>query len=131
MIGSGAVGCRATSRSANANASASASGNGCASGFATSQSRTTTTTRGTIRTTTSQSPTTRPRAGGAAASVRRRKSQKSGCKVVKGQGRTMMAGARLRCSRISSVTAPRPIEVKKLIEKRVFFGLSTGKMLAR
>ena len=47
------------------------------------------------------------------------------------EARTMMAGALLRCSLISSVTAPRPILVKKLIEKRVFLGLSIGKMLPR
>ena len=32
----------------------------------------------------------------------------------------------LRCSLRSSVSTPRPIEVKKLIEKRVFRGLSFG-----
>lgn len=43
----------------------------------------------------------------------------------------MRAGIFFRCSRIPSVMAPRPIEVKKLIEKRVLRGLSIGKMLPR
>jgi hypothetical protein len=34
----------------------------------------------------------------------------------------------LRCSRRSSVRPPRPMAVKKLIAKRVFFGLSRGKI---
>jgi len=36
-------------------------------------------------------------------------------------------GAVRRCSLSSSVRPPRPIEVKKLIAKRVFLGLSFGK----
>lgn len=43
----------------------------------------------------------------------------------------MMAGARLRCSRMFSVIAPKPIEVKKLIENLVFLGLSIGNMFWR
>lgn len=36
-----------------------------------------------------------------------------------------------RCSRSSSVKPPKPIDVKKLIENRVFLGLSLGKSPAK
>lgn len=39
-------------------------------------------------------------------------------------------GAFCRCSRRSSVKPPRPIDVKKLMAKRVFFGLSLGNICA-
>lgn len=40
-------------------------------------------------------------------------------------------GAFRRCSRRPSVNPPSPIDVKKLIAKRVFFGLSRGKRPAK